>query len=193
TKFDAPTGLGEKRRIIEINADKKQVMLPPSIHPNGQPLKWLVPMETKLAKISSDTLIGSVQHIAGASLLLRLWPDLEGARHDITLALTGSLYHAQWPEKRIINVLNAILQAANDAEKRDRAQAILDTLKAAKAGKPITGLPKLAEYLPDNVVACLKQWWQLGEAPLVLTIGGKPFTFGDDEGFSEVAPPKANG
>jgi KaiC/GvpD/RAD55 family RecA-like ATPase len=192
--FDAPVSLGQKRRIVEILSDGKQVMMPPSIHPNGQPVEWLTPMDKKtLAEVKPETLLESVQHIAGAAVLLRLWPDLEGSRHDITMALAGSLYHAQWSEKRILEVLKALLSAANDSEKRDRARAILDTIEAAKAGKPVTGLPKLAEYLPADVIECLKKWWGLGEAPMVFMLNGKPFTFGDDDGLVDAAQGPNNG
>lgn len=196
--FDAPQGLGGKRRIVEILAEGRQVMLPPSVHPEGQPLGWLNPLDkTKCTAITPDTLLESVRHIAGAALLLRLWDDLEGSRHDIMLALTGSLYHAQWSSKRIKAVLSALLTAAADTEKRDRVKAVTDTLAAAKAGRPVTGLPKLAEYLPAEVIHCLKTWWDLGHSPPTFLLNGQPFTFEapneaveEAHGATEPSPPK---
>jgi hypothetical protein len=176
--FDCPASLvatGKGRRIIEILSDGKQAMLPPSTHPNGQRVEWIThPDSQKLAALSAEHLLEHVQALAGAALLVRLWPDLEGSRHDVTLALAGSLYHAQWPIKRIQTLLGAILLAANDNEHQDRARAVIDTLKVAEAGKAITGLPRLGELLPADVIDRLKAWWKLGSSGPVLTFGGKP-------------------
>lgn len=194
TCFDAPHSLGQKRRVVEILGAGKQVMAPPSVHPDGSRVEWwIAPDQQRLTKIAPDELLSKVKDIAACSLLARLWPDLEGSRHDVTMALAGSLSHAGWEDKRIKQVVNALLTVAGDNEKKDRARAILDTLRVAKSGQPISGLPKLAEYLPGDITDCLKKGWELGEAPLILMFNGKPITFDGNNAFPEELHSQGNG
>jgi hypothetical protein len=135
TRFDAPVSLSSKeegRRIVELLSDGTQVMLPGSMHPDtGEEIAWLTQPGTDLAELPADELLSRVQAIAGAAVLARLWPDLQGTRHDVVLALTGALHHAKWPHKRIEALLVALLKVAADPEGRDRAKAAHDTLQAA--------------------------------------------------------------
>ena len=175
TKFDAPLSVTrEQRRIVEILATGKFVMVPPSTHPNGQMLAWMKPPDTRpIAEVDAEQLVERVSTLAACALLVRLWADLEGTRHDVVLSLAGALHHAGWPHRRIEALLTAVLRVAVDTERRDRAKAVSDTLKAAAAGKAVTGLPRLAELLPHDCVEPLKQWLRLGSGP-TLTFGGKP-------------------
>ena len=192
TRFDAPVSLASKeagRRIIELLSDGTQCMAPGSVHPDtGETIEWLTALETDLAELEADDLLSRVQAIAGAALLCRLWADLEGSRHDVALALAGALHHGAWPHKRIEALLVALLKVAADPEGRDRAKAVHDTLQAAAAGQPVTGLPKLAELLPADVTDLLQKWWQLGAAADVgLTFGGQPLDGGQVGQYPPVA------
>ena len=183
-RFDAPVSLSLEnggRRIIEVLSDGAQVMLPGSVHPDtGETIEWLTPPDQAPVTLTAEQLLSRVQAIAGAALLVRLWPDLEGTRHDVTLSLAGALHHAGWPESRIQVLLVAVLSVAKDSERRDRAKAVHDTLRAAAVGRPVTGLPRLAELLAADVMATLTKWWSLGTAAgLGLTIGGQPMTVGN--------------
>jgi hypothetical protein len=64
-------------------------MLPGSIHPEGQPVEWLMaPEGSPIAEIDPWVLKSLVEAIAGASLLVRIWPDQEG---------TGTSLPLRWP------------------------------------------------------------------------------------------------
>jgi len=173
-KFDAPLSVAkEGRRIVELLGTGRYVMAPPSTHPNGQPLTWLKPPDSRpIAELPAEQLAERVSTLAACALIVRLWPDLEGTRHEVVMALAGALHHAGWPHKRIEALLVAILRVAVDTERRDRAKAVSDTLKAAAAGKPVTGLPRLAELLPADCIEPIKQWLRLGSGP-TLTFGGQ--------------------
>ncbi|MFW6340718.1 MAG: DUF3987 domain-containing protein, partial [Wenzhouxiangella sp.] len=174
TTFDAPAGLHDDRRIVEVLSTGQQLVMPPSIHPSGQPLHWhQAPADYPLAEITPDDLQRLVGRLAGAALLLRHWPDFEGSRHDLTAALAGACWHASWPRDDIETLLVTLLQQVADPERRDRARAVQDTLDRAQAGQPITGWPRCAELLGPALAGCLQTWWGLGAAPAVeLTFGG---------------------
>lgn len=180
TTFDAPARLHRSkqgRRIVEILATGQQAVVPPSIHETGQQLRWQqAPSDGPLAEINADQLQQQVARIAGAALLARHWPEFEGSRHDLTAALAGACWHASWPRAAIEQLLVALLQVADDPERRDRARAVQDTLDRAQAGQPITGWPRAAELLGPDMAASLQTWWHVGmqgTADLGLTFGGQ--------------------
>ena len=183
TAFDAPLSFGkEHRRIIEILSKGKQVMSPPSWHPNGEQVIWINAPDSKpIAEVSSGDLLKRVGAIAGCALLTRLWEDLEGTRQDTCLALSGALFHAGWPRQHIEKMLGSLLTVVKDEEKRQRAKAISSTLTKAESGDAVTGLPALSNILDDDVVTCLVKWWHLGNSTLELTFGGTSVVFDDED------------
>ena len=193
-KFDAPTsvaGKGEPRRIVELLSTGTQVVLPGSRHPEGALIEWLFsPDETPLAELPEDALLQGVQNIAGCALLTRIWPELEGSRHDVVLALSGAMHHAGQPRTAIENTLVALLKTVDDSERKDRARAVQNTLDAAAAGQPVTGVPKLSELLPDDVLTCLVKWWHLGSAAVPLDFGSQAATapVADDTAWADEWP-----
>lgn len=175
--FDAPAGLytqARGRRIIEILATGKQVVVPPSLHASGELLRWDLAPGAPLAELDPIALHQLAGRIAGAALLARHWGEFEGSRHELTAALAGACHYAGWPRADTEQVLVALLQGATDTEKRDRARAVVDTLDKAAAGQPVTGWPRAAELLGADIAGCLSNWWGLGQgtAAAGLTFGG---------------------
>ena len=158
-------------------------MCPPSIHPTEQPLEWRnAPESHPLAEITSRDLSRRMGWLAGASLLVRQWPEFEGSRHELILALAGACRNAGWPQEDIVLVLSAMLSVAQDTEHEDRKRAIEDTLAKAGRGEQITGWPTAAEILGQPIADCLSKWWRLGESKLVaLTKHGQPLGYQDDD------------
>ncbi len=178
--FDAPATQkpGPKRRIVEILADGHQVMVPPSVHPGGQQVQWIIsPAQVELAEVSAETLCRQVAHLAGAALLARSWGSLHGSRHQAAAALAGACRYAGWDRETTKGVFKAIFEMAGDEEVHDRLRVMADTWKAASAGKNVTGLPTLAGLLGEPLVDRLAQWWGLG------TAANRPSV----QGFSELS------
>jgi hypothetical protein len=104
--------------------------------------------------------------------------------------VAGALHHAGWPPKRIRKLLiEGIFRVVQDEERRDRIHAVEDTLRDAEQGKPVTGLPRLRDLLPADVVDKLVEWWGLGQGT-VLTMGGIPLIGGHVGQYppSEIGP-----
>ena len=182
--YDAPASLCPSgRRIVELLATGQQVMCPPSVHPNGQRLQWHnAPEQQMLVEITSQELSRRMGWLAGAALLVRRWPEFEGSRHDLILALAGACHSAGWAQADIVLVLSAMLAGAQDTEHKDRMRAIEDTLAKAGKGEQITGWPTAAEILGQPIADCLNKWWRLGESKVVtLTKYGQPLAHQDDE------------
>ncbi|MCC7279080.1 MAG: DUF3987 domain-containing protein [Chromatiaceae bacterium] len=185
--FDAPASAvnDKNRRIIEIFADGRQVMMPPSIHPNGQRVQWIVaPGEIDLCQVFPEDLKRQVSQLAGAALLVRHWPHLKGSQHQVTAALAGACCYAQWPHENIERLLTAVFRLAGDLEERDRIRMVRDTIRKVSEGRPVTGVPKLAELIGPELTACLTEWWRLGsKPPVLLTRNGVP--------LNQIAPESA--
>jgi len=163
--FDAPVtgGQSTNRRIIEILADGRQVMVPPSVHPSGQEVQWIIsPEQVELAEISAEILRKQVSHLAGAALLARQWRTLHGTRHQTAAALAGACCYAGWDPETTERLLTATFKLADDEELPDRLRVVADTLDRAVAGTSVTGLPTLAGLIGQPIVDCLARWWGLG-------------------------------
>ena len=179
SKWDAPARVFEKPlRIVEILSDGKQVVLPGSVHPDtGQRIEWRKkPNGAGPIEIAADDLLQRVHRLAGTALLVRLWPDLDGTRHDVALPLAGACHHAGWQRGDVETMFAALLEVAHDTQKRDRVNALLNTLDNAETGAPVTGLPRLSELLPAPVTDCLVKWWRLGRPAVELTFNGQPLS-----------------
>ncbi|MCK6553317.1 DUF3987 domain-containing protein [Candidatus Binatia bacterium] len=119
-----------------------QTLAPPSTHPDDEaPLRWYA--EGEPATVPAAALRVAVRRVAACALLARYWPG-EGGRHDATLALAGMLARAGWSETDAGRLVRSVCRAASDTEVTDRVRAVGDTFAALAAGKPATGLPRLA-------------------------------------------------
>jgi len=169
--WKAPASVFQKPlSIVQLLAGGKHVVLPGSVHEGtGQEITWRdKPAADALAEIPADQLLHAVNRLAGTALLARLWPDLEGSRHEVALALAGACHHASWTFDETAAMAIGLLTAAHDEQKRDRIKAVQSTLQRAADGHAVTGFPKLAELLPPDVSTCLQKWWGLGEFALQL-------------------------
>jgi hypothetical protein len=98
-KFDAPNG----GRLLELRTGGGgkgiQTMMPPSIHAEGEPVKW--DNDKDPAEVDGEELKRRVAALAAACLLLRYYPK-EGNRHEKMLSLGGVLARASTSlEKRL--------------------------------------------------------------------------------------------
>jgi uncharacterized protein DUF3987/bifunctional DNA primase/polymerase-like protein len=162
-----------RKAVVEVLSDGHQCLLPGSTQPEGDKVRFSRrPSSTPIAAIDSGTLTTWAGRIAGAAILLYHWPDFEGSRHDLTLALTGACLHSGWVAEDIGKLFGAFFKAGDD-EARDRKKAVLDTVKAFQGGANVTGWPTAAELLGD-LAPLIADKWQLNLNPLgALIIGGK--------------------
>lgn len=128
--------------IVEIRAGRgKQTVFPPSVHESGELIEWISDGEPR--KIQATDLKTAVALLAGASLILKYWRM--GVRHELSLALAGTVLLHGWSKDKARSLIRAICEVAHDEELHDRLKCVDDTAEALSRGKRTFGLPKLAE------------------------------------------------
>ena len=108
--------------IVELRANGGQTMFPPSVHPSGEHVEFDkagVPIT-----ISWPELKNAVVELAVAT---EISPSYHlGNRHDITLALSGFLSRAGWPQDRSVSFIEKLARAHGDNEIDDRLRCVND-------------------------------------------------------------------
>jgi hypothetical protein len=145
--------------LVELRSTGGQTVIPPSIHPGGEEFFWKKAGEPR--RINGDSLRSDVLHLAGCALLSRHWPK-KGLRHECSKSAAGGLLLSGWAENKVVHFLGAAARGANDEECSARINDIVSTAARIREGRPVTGIPRLAQILGANVVAKLTEWLNLG-------------------------------
>ena len=140
--------------MVEYRANGSQTMFPPSTHPSGEAVSFS--KDDEPTKIDRDALVRSVSRLAAASLLAKHWS--EGRRHDMALAVSGTLLRAGWISDDVEDFIRGICVAACDPEREDRVATVSDTEANMEASQPTTGLTRLKELVGDTVVERIVRW-----------------------------------
>jgi hypothetical protein len=124
-----------------------QTMFPGSIHPDGEAVEWVQDGQPNTASCAALQRICS--KIAIGTLLMRNW--FKHGRHDGALCVGGFLARAGWEEDEIGNFIANVARCADDEEWEDRERAARDSHAAHMRGEHVAGLPKLIEYLGEEI------------------------------------------
>ncbi len=140
----APDGDDSRRMLIELRSTGTQTLVPPSVHPSGEPIRW--ERYGDPASVDAAELVCTIGRIAAASLIARHWPA-EGSLHDAALALAGALLLNGLDEGDATEFITGVAHAAHDKEVRDRVTTVATTARRIADGERVTGLPTLADLL----------------------------------------------
>lgn len=150
---------GEKKpTLLEIRV-KHQSMAPPSLHPSGEDLEWLND-EIDASEIEHDELLRACKMLATSAMIARYYAP-PGARHEWTLALTGTLRRFGLTEDDVSLLFSASGNQAGDKKIPDRLTEVHSTFSKAD-DDPTTGANALAEQMPENgrkFVETLRRIW----------------------------------
>jgi len=159
-KFNDPESLDPKKAcLLELRSTGLQSIVPPSIHPRGERIRWGKRGEP--ARVSPDELGIRLGKLATAVLLARRWTW--GKRNEIVLSLSGALLRAGWKKEKIIQFVEAIVLAAGDKELKKRAAAVEATWEKLTNGEKVTGIPRLAELIGEKTVSSICKWLGIGD------------------------------
>ena len=145
--------------LVEIRSTGQQTVLPPSIHPSGERLRW--EEKGRSERVSVEELTVAVKRLAAAALIARHWPG-QGTRNEASLALAGMLQRADWDELEIGDYIAAIATVAGDEEWADRKMVARSTKKRMEDGGPATGRPRFVKLLGADVADRVCMWLGIG-------------------------------
>lgn len=136
----------EKSMILELRANGGYTMVPPSIHPSGEVVRWHDVKNDNIPSWSWNDLEKWAGFCAFLAVILRLYPTQSGMRDEICLALAGALIYAGLSVEETDKLIVYIAEQKGDeeAEKRRKAQAAKDRIDA---DENVCGLPRLCELL----------------------------------------------
>ena len=154
-------GKKESVMILELRSNGAQTMVPPSIHPSGEVVRWEKYDEP--AKVEKGELIQAANKIAAAAVLAQAWPDI-GARQNAAMALSGGLLRAGWSVNQVDLFMQAICDAANDDEFEMRLKTIKSSAEKIEEGSEVTGFPTLKELIGDHAVNLAVKWLGIQQA-----------------------------
>lgn len=156
--LDPAPPAGVSAMLVEARGEGAQTAAPPTIHPvDGDQYGW--ESEGPPACVTADDLLHAVRRVAAGSLLVRAWR--EGTRHDLALALAGTLACSGWEPAEVVAYVRAIAAAAADPEIDDRLRAVDSTLERHGAGEPITAGRHLGKLLDAHVAEKIVRWLNL--------------------------------
>jgi putative DNA primase/helicase len=151
--------------LLELRANGCQSVVPPSVHPSGEPYSWAARGEP--AFLEAGDLENAFRECATAVLVCRHLPPAKdertgegGGRHDFALPLVGYLMRRLDPEGvgRIVHAAWDAAGGADDEAHRDLDTMIGDAEDRLSNGQAVTGGPSLDELVPGLPKAVAKVW-----------------------------------
>jgi predicted P-loop ATPase len=143
--------------IIELRGRGGQTVVPPSVHPSGEQIKW--EHEGDFGKTTLNVLQILVAKIAAASLLVRYWPRGHETRH----AIAGMLARAGWDEKDTVEFVCALLHFTQP-DNREGLTDVRNCYARLERGDEVAGRPKLEALFGENgklIVNTVTKWLAL--------------------------------
>jgi hypothetical protein len=152
------TDLDSSQMLIEVRSTGAQTVIPPSIHPSGEPIEWEhdgTPLTMDLADY-----MRAVHMTAIATLFGRHWPS--GARHEFAGHLAGFLCRLGFSATETAKIVGTAAKAGKDEESADRERIARDTARKHEEGTRTTGAPKIIDALPEGKALVAKVYSWLG-------------------------------
>lgn len=156
-----------------------QTIVPPSVHPSGEPVEFTRGCDGQAANVDAKELAIAVRRTAAAALLGRHWPAAQGGRHDAFLALAGGMARAKWLLAEAIQFMRAlyrVLWPANP-DLTAAAREVESTYQRFDDGHETTGLPHLLKLADPAAAKQAIKWLGLWQEP-------KPQPRQDTAGFT---------
>jgi putative DNA primase/helicase len=160
------------RKLIECRADGGQTVVPPSVHEGGEKIQFTEMGDP--AESNYDHLLLQCRLIATAIELAPHWRN--SARHDLSLAVAGTLIRYAVSVSDVCKVIKAICLLTNDEECEDRVRSVETTAERLLRGEPTTGWTRLREHVGGKVAGHIGKWFGGRIALEPMEPDGSPFT-----------------
>jgi putative DNA primase/helicase len=147
--------------LLEIRANGRQTVVPPSTHPDGDRYVWHGESGLEIAQTSAEELARAVKELATATLISRHVPPV-GGRHDFALALAGYMLRDERLAKAtVLNILIAAWHAASadsPEAKQDLEGVVECTVEKLARGEEVIGGRSLEDIVPGLPRVIAKYW-----------------------------------
>jgi hypothetical protein len=154
-KFSDPEG---RTCLLEIRSTGQQTIIPPSIHPSGEKLRWAA--KGKPSNVTNGTILQTARKLAAGCLLARHWPSI-GGRNESSMALAGLLLRAGWTVEEAEIFISNVARAAYDEEWKDRGVVARSTQERLSKNLPVTGRPRLDTLIGKQVMDLVVRWLEI--------------------------------
>lgn len=183
----------EGKVLVEIRSTGGQTVIPPSVHPSGEPIQWTI--QRSPGRADAADLSRSGRFTATAALLGRHWPA--GSRHFAALHAAGFLASRGVEPRTVEDIVVAAATIAKDDEIEDRRTAARNTCKEFAKGGKTSGAPTLEQHVGKAVVKLLLKWFGGNEAKhsrLIAGMNARHFivTVGKDVQIGDEGEPEDN-
>jgi DNA polymerase I-like protein with 3'-5' exonuclease and polymerase domains len=148
-------------RLLERRAGNgHQTVVPPGTHESGDEIAWdhLSGRPTPIVAAEAVRLAGEV---AALAILARHWPQTNGKRQDLAMALAGGLVRAGWAVDKVELFLGTLVDVAGDEQARQRVKVVVHTAAKVDQGAKVKGWPTLVRLLGTDggvVVDRVRVW-----------------------------------
>lgn len=169
--------------LIELRSTGSQTMIPPSIHPSGQKLKFTFLGDTA-TPLNFDDLQVQVRKIAALCLIARHWR--EGVRHNLALGVSGLLLKTDHSEAEVKEIISAICEVTGDEELQDRLKAVETTFDQPMEN--VAGFTQIEALLGSKVTKRVIEWLGSSSTLIPSNSRSEPVILGDlaaDEDLTE--------
>jgi Virulence-associated protein E-like domain len=130
-------------------------MVPPSIHPNGEPVEWIDGYDLD-PPTEGPELEQAFRITCIAAILADNWPQQEGSRHDIANATAGWLATREVPQEQTEAVIEAAAERAGDDEARQRGAIVKYSYDKVEKGDKVTGWTTLTKLIDGRAAKELR-------------------------------------
>jgi hypothetical protein len=167
-----------KQTIVELRCRKGdastpglQTVVPPSIHPSGEQIRFEPGCDGHPANVDAPRLQAAVARIAAAAVLVRHWPGEKSGRNEAFMALAGALARAGWAVDQTTSFHRAIylgLWGAAADLGASKAEVVA-TYEKHGANQNVRGVPSLVSLIDKRAIDAAWAWLGIAQ-----TAGVKP-------------------
>lgn len=156
----------DKACLVELRCQKAngsigfQTVVPPSVHPEGELIRFEPGFDKHPANVDASVLQIAVARVAAVAVLARHWPGEKAGRNRAFIALAGALARADWTMEDAIALTRALYRVMwhADADLNAASAEVRSTFEKHRARFQTTGRRSLTDLVDKRAVSSAFSW-----------------------------------